>query len=41
LIDLAISVMGDEDRVRRRLEKLLHLEGALAGELGVRPSIHG
>jgi tRNA-(ms[2]io[6]A)-hydroxylase len=41
MIELAVAVCGDEPRVRDRLATLARAEGAIAAQLGVRPTIHG
>jgi tRNA 2-(methylsulfanyl)-N6-isopentenyladenosine37 hydroxylase len=41
LVDLAISVKGDEKLVRARLEDIARAEGRLVGELGASPTVHG
>jgi len=41
MVDLAISVRGDPERVRDRLAFLARAEGDLAARFGVRPTIHG
>ncbi len=41
LVDLAVDVLGDEPRVRERLEEIARAEGDIAARLGVSPTIHG
>lgn len=41
LVDLAVEVLGDEPRVRERLDEIARVEGDIAARLGVRPTIHG
>jgi tRNA-(ms[2]io[6]A)-hydroxylase len=41
MVDLAIEVRGDEDRIRGRLADLARAEGAIASRLGVKPTMHG
>jgi tRNA-(ms[2]io[6]A)-hydroxylase len=41
MVDLAIEVRGDEDRIRGRLADLACVEGAIASRLGVKPTMHG
>lgn len=40
-VDLAISVKGDAQAVRARLDEIARAEGGLIGELGVTPTVHG
>jgi tRNA-(ms[2]io[6]A)-hydroxylase len=41
MVDLAIEVRGDAERVRARLHDLARVEGEIAARLGVRPAMHG